>query len=142
METAWVSTLRTFERLDGFDYVGASHRGSSGTRSVVTRVIDSDVAGQPSIVLKSKQEPEVNMAQILKAMRIATILEVVGVRFCRVKWGDDDSQAAKTVSLGNCLQHSKWDRDANNQPSGTGASLLPWLEKAGDDALWETVPVG
>jgi hypothetical protein len=53
-----------------------------------------DYMGQPSIVLKSKQEPEVNLAQILKALRIRTVLEVVGVQFCRVRWlngadGDD-----------------------------------------------------
>ena len=82
------------------------------------------------------------MAQILKALRIATILEVVGVRFCRVKWDGGDGQTARTVSLGNCLQHSKWDRDANNQPSGTVATLLPWLEKARDDLLWDAMPVG
>ena len=48
----------------------------------------------------------------------------------------------QAVGLGNCMQHSKWDRDADNRPSGSVATLLPWLEKASNDALWATVPVG
>lgn len=86
---------------------------------------------QPSIVLKSKQEPEVNFAQVLRELRIATILEVVGVQFCRVRWGNggSGSSAAKTVRLGNCMQHSQWDRNAQKQPSGSVATLQPWLEK-------------
>ena len=114
-----------------------------------------DYMGQPSIVLKSKQEPEVNLAQILKALRIRTVLEVVGVQFCRVRWlngadGDDTnvnvnggaSPGGKRVGLGNCVQHSKWDRDGNNQPNGAVATLRPWLEKAASDQLWAAVPVG
>jgi hypothetical protein len=112
-----------------------------------------DYMGQPSIVLKSKQEPEVNLAQILKALRIRTVLEVVGVQFCRVRWlngADGDSintnvnvnAGGKRVGLGNCVQHSKWDRDGNNQPNGAVATLRPWLEKAASDQLWAAVPVG
>ena len=100
-------------------------------------------AGHPSAVLKSKQEPEVNFAEVLKAIGVRTILEVVGVQFCRVKWtGDDRGAAAKTVTLGNCIQHSQWDRNAKHEPSGSVAPLQPWLEKARDDTLWANVPIG
>ena len=65
-----------------------------------------------------------------------------GDNFCRVKWDRGDSNAAKTVALGSCLQHSRWDRDMQNKPGGSVATLLPWIDKAGDDALWATVPLG
>ena len=102
-----------------------------------------ECAGHASTVLKSKQEPEVNFAEVLKALGVRTILEVVGVQFCRVKWtGDNNGAAAKTVALGSCIQHSQWDRNAKREPSGSVAPLQPWLEKARNDTLWASVPIG
>ena len=114
-DSAWITSLRTHRALDSFPYTSAQH-----------------------IVLKSKVEPEVNFASILAFAQIKTVLEVVGVRFCRVRWLPPAQQGGGAgVAKGSCLQHSKWDRDAAGHPDGRMPALAPWLAKAKDDTARE-----
>lgn len=121
-DSAFVSSLKVFQMLDDFDYVN-----------------------QPAVVVKSRHEPEVNLAEILKALKLAVVLEVVGVQFCRVAYVKIEPAPVPYgmgVGMGNCLQHSKWDRDRDNKPNGKVFSLGEHLALARSDSRWATVRLG